>query len=318
MKLVAYAISRNEEHNVAEWAAALAECDQLVLADTGSTDDTVGLAEASGAEVHRIDIQPWHFANARNQALSFVPYDADYCFVVDLDERPEPGWREKFEDQVSRAGDPPIWLYYGTRVWGDLRYQRMFLHRRDGCYWRRPVHEELSWTRAIAPTPGYCDLVVHHHQDAAKSRSNYLALMALGTREDPGDTQLAFWYARELMYAGRDDDATCEFERFIDLPQAWVVEVAQANIYLAEIAERHQHYATAELHLSQATTLAPWRREPMIAVARFHTRLAEHSQATDWVRAALNIPPDQKTQDYLTDVSAWDDRSLRKEFGLVY
>ena len=39
--------------------------DEMVLLDTGSTDNTVELAEAAGARVHRMD-WPGDFAPARN------------------------------------------------------------------------------------------------------------------------------------------------------------------------------------------------------------------------------------------------------------
>ncbi|WP_411869865.1 glycosyltransferase [Vulcanococcus limneticus] len=62
--------------------------DELVVVDTGSSDDTVAIAERLGATVHRI---PWpgDFAPARNQALEFV--HGDWVLVLDADEtlRPE-------------------------------------------------------------------------------------------------------------------------------------------------------------------------------------------------------------------------------------
>ena len=61
--------------------------DELVVVDTGSTDDTVARAQALGARVKQI---PWpgDFAPARNQALQWV--SGDWVLVLDADERLRP------------------------------------------------------------------------------------------------------------------------------------------------------------------------------------------------------------------------------------
>ena len=61
--------------------------DELVVVDTGSSDDTVVRARALGARVEQI---PWpgDFAPARNQALQWV--SGDWVLVLDADERLRP------------------------------------------------------------------------------------------------------------------------------------------------------------------------------------------------------------------------------------
>jgi tetratricopeptide (TPR) repeat protein len=58
--------------------------DEMVVVDTGSVDNTVAIAEAQGAQVHRI---PWpgDFAPARNQALTWLT--GDWVLVLDADEQ---------------------------------------------------------------------------------------------------------------------------------------------------------------------------------------------------------------------------------------
>jgi tetratricopeptide (TPR) repeat protein len=61
--------------------------DEMVVVDTGSSDDTVARAQALGARVEQI---PWpgDFAPARNQALQWV--SGDWVLVLDADERLRP------------------------------------------------------------------------------------------------------------------------------------------------------------------------------------------------------------------------------------
>lgn len=62
--------------------------DEIVIADTGSTDSTVEIARASAARVIEI---PWHndFSDARNRSLAEVR--ANWVLVLDADEVLDPG-----------------------------------------------------------------------------------------------------------------------------------------------------------------------------------------------------------------------------------
>lgn len=77
-------IVRNESETLARCLDSVRpHVDRLVVLDTGSTDDTVAIARALGAEVHETT---WthHFAHARNRALELA--GADWHLVLDADE----------------------------------------------------------------------------------------------------------------------------------------------------------------------------------------------------------------------------------------
>ena len=82
-------IVRNEENNLPRWLAGMTVlADELVVVDTGSTDNTVALAKAAGAQVFTF---PWinDFAAARNYALKNAR--GQWVFFLDADEY----WEEK-------------------------------------------------------------------------------------------------------------------------------------------------------------------------------------------------------------------------------
>ena len=97
MKIAVYAISKNEAHFVKRFCASAKDADLIVIADTGSTDDTVQLAMNAGARVFEICVKPWRFDKARDAALALLPPDIDICISLDLDEVLEPGWRKEIE-----------------------------------------------------------------------------------------------------------------------------------------------------------------------------------------------------------------------------
>jgi tetratricopeptide (TPR) repeat protein len=89
IKLSLCMIVQNEAENLPNCLASVRDIvDEIVILDTGSTDDTIAVAELFGAIVHRID-WPNDFAIARNQALQYVT--GDWVLVLDGDEtlRPE-------------------------------------------------------------------------------------------------------------------------------------------------------------------------------------------------------------------------------------
>ena len=77
-------IVRNEAHTLRSCLESVAGVvSQIVIADTGSTDNTTEIALEFGATVIPV---PWenHFANARNAALEAM--QTDWVLVLDADE----------------------------------------------------------------------------------------------------------------------------------------------------------------------------------------------------------------------------------------
>ena len=79
MKIAIYAISKNEEQFVKRFCDSAKEADLVLIADTGSTDNTVQIAKECGATVYEICITPWRFDKARDAALALLPKDIDIC-----------------------------------------------------------------------------------------------------------------------------------------------------------------------------------------------------------------------------------------------
>ena len=119
MKITVYAISKNEAKFASRWAESMREADEIVVLDTGSTDDTVRILTDAGVRVESAVIDPWRFDVARNASLKLVSSDTDVCVCTDLDEVFEPGWRSALE----KAWAP------GT-VQGRYRY--IWSHSPDG------------------------------------------------------------------------------------------------------------------------------------------------------------------------------------------
>ena len=103
MKIAVYAICKNEEQFVKRFCESAKEADLILIADTGSTDNTVIEARACGATVYEIAITPWRFDKARDAALALIPRDIDVCIALDLDEMLQPGWRDRKSTRLNSS-----------------------------------------------------------------------------------------------------------------------------------------------------------------------------------------------------------------------
>lgn len=205
MKIVVYAICKNERPFADRWMASMSEADEVCVLDTGSTDGTPQRLEELGAKVSVQVITPWRFDVARNQSLELVPEDADLCVCTDLDEVFQPGWREKVEAAWAPGVDRLLYRY----VWNflpDGREGMVFwydkIHRRKGCRWVNPVHEVLQFDGG-APQARYVEGVcLEHHADRSKSRGQYLPLLELAVEEDPNNDRNVHYLGREYFSTG--------------------------------------------------------------------------------------------------------------------
>ncbi|MES5488920.1 glycosyltransferase, partial [Bradyrhizobium sp. INPA03-11B] len=241
MKVAVYTIALNEAAHAERWANSAADADYRIVADTGSSDDTVERLERAGVIVHRIAVRPWRFDVARNAAMALIPSDVEICCSMDMDRYLEPGWREKLEaawapDTTAlfcrtvyrtHPDDPTI-----LRGWPTKNF-----HHRWGYRFKRPVHEALTYSGEEI-TRECLDIVMCEVQDHSKdTRQQYLPLMEAAHREDPDDAQICFWLGRDYMWANRSDEATALLSRYLELPTStWGEERAEAMRYLARTA----------------------------------------------------------------------------------
>lgn len=303
MKIAVYAIALNEEKFVERWYNSIKDADYILLADTGSTDKTVEIAESLGIIVKHIRISPWRFDDARNAALALVPDDIDMCLVLDLDEVVTPGWRKAIEDawkyKITRPKYKHVWSWRDDGTPG-LEYAYDHIHARHGYRWKHPVHEVLT-PYGIEETSGFLeDLQTHHYPDPQKSRAQYLPLLAMSVAEDPHDSRNSYYYGRELYFHAFIPEAIAEFNRFLNLPAAvWNAERAAAYRYLAQCEPEK-----AEQHLLKSLEES-YRREGLVLLAQHFYTKEDWEPCLEYAEKALAIT--DKPLDYLCETFAWNE-----------
>ena len=85
-QLSAIIITKNEAENIRACLESVAWADEIIVVDSGSTDDTVNICRKLGALVHEHD---WPgFGMQKNRALSYATHE--WVFSIDADERVTP------------------------------------------------------------------------------------------------------------------------------------------------------------------------------------------------------------------------------------
>ena len=272
-KLCVYAICKNEAKNVIKWYNSMKEADEVIVLDTGSTDNTVELLKEMGATVYSKEYSFFRFDIARNDSLNLVPYDCDICVCTDIDECFNAGWRQKVEEawgkNVDRLSYKIIWNILDNGKEG-LVYYISKIHTRDNFKWTHCIHEILEYTGGGAcKTLTVDNIYLTHYPDQAKSRKKYLELLELDARERPNDARSMHYLGREYMYYNILDKAITVLKKHLTMPESnWKAERAASMRYIATCYTRKNNIADAKKWLFSAIGEAPGFREAYIELAK--------------------------------------------------
>jgi tetratricopeptide (TPR) repeat protein len=272
-------------------AAGLARClasaaplvDRILIGDTGSTDDTAGIACSFGAEILPI---PWEndFSRARNRLLDQAR--CDWILILDADEMLD---REATSQIRALLGDPGIFAWDNWR-WNYMRDSHTRLgsqsprvnpvvleeSRAFPAYvpapttrlfrshprirYEGPVHETV--TRRIAALglgSAHADFIVHHFghaEDSAAARDQkndlYQSLIEKKLSADPCDAQSLFELGLSKLEHRR-----CPAQALAHFEQACVADpdCAAAWLFAAVCVIRMGNPSKAFPHLARAAGL---------------------------------------------------------------
>lgn len=308
-KVCVYAICKNEEKFVNRWVDSMSEADLIVVADTGSSDNTIEMLKNRGATVKSIEIKPWRFDFARNESLELVPDDVDICVCTDLDEVFEPGWRKNLEKtwtpQTTRLKYSYTWNFNpdgtpGVTFW----YEK--IHRKSGFKWTHPVHEILEYSGSDPDIYSWCkEIQLNHHADPTKSRSSYLPLLELSVQEDPENDRNYHYLGREYMFYEKWDKCIETLEKHLNLPTAkWKDERCASMRFIARAYKEKKNLNSAKCWLFKAIAEAPHLREPYVELAKLAYIEKDWPCIYHMVESTLKIK--ERPTSYINEASSWD------------
>lgn len=156
--ITAVLIAKNEGKNIARWLEQMSWCDELLVIDNDSADDTSQLAQNGGAKV--VCVQNDDFSVLRNSALAHASHD--WLLYVDADEIVSRELQKEIQDAVTSATHVAYRLRREDRFWstsvrnGEVReaYHKGIIRlvRKDSGSWEGAVHETFHLKNGNAPT----------------------------------------------------------------------------------------------------------------------------------------------------------------------
>lgn len=232
-------IVRNEAEGLERCLLSVAAgVDEIVIVDTGSTDDTMAIARRFTEHVCEM---PWSddFSAARQYAFDrcsgewILWLDGDDEFTGHLHLR-----------ELARSASADVGSFAFPYVTGldehgavTCQFWRERLVRRGAYRWAGRVHEVLVPTAQLRQVESDRCLVTHHGKAGAGrgglERNVRILREELAAAASPSPRTL-FYLARDLMQLGQTDEAAALFPRYLILA-TWAEERYVALLYVARL-----------------------------------------------------------------------------------
>ena len=203
MSLSAYIIAYNEAKKIADAINSVQWADEIIVADSSSTDDTAQIAQDLGARVVQIPFQG--FGHLRNQAIKACTHE--WIFSLDTDEQCTPEVR----DEILRilAGTPAHDAYLVPRRnyfmgrwikhsgWYPNFRQPQLFRKEAMHYVESPVHEgyELLTAKPVGRLEhAIWQIPFRDFEEVVKKANRYSSLGSIKLADQRVSMGTALWH----------------------------------------------------------------------------------------------------------------------------
>ncbi|MQR94337.1 glycosyltransferase [Fictibacillus phosphorivorans] len=283
-------IVRNEEHTLKQCLESVYKlCDEIIVVDTGSTDDTKKVASSFTPLVY--DFQ-WidDFSAARN--FAFAQATSDYILWLDADDvllKADHDKLARLKEELLENVDAVTMIYhYAFDEFGNVTtsLRRNRLVKRDKNFrWVGPVHEYLGVNGQIINS----DIVVTHTRKHAHSGRN---LAIFENREKRGESfspRDLYYFGNELMDNQHFDKALKIYARFIEEKKGWSEDIISACYRLSEIYMMKEEYDKACTFAMHSFEYDLPRAEICCRLGSIFLKQKNYEQACYWFKLATEL-----------------------------
>ena len=315
-------IAKNEALTLPRLVGSLKEFQErggeIWILDTGSTDNTVEVAEKLGCKVKAVgdkfkitvdeDLankvnskfiidgeEPvlkagdtlFNFGAARNYIVDFP--ENNMVAMPDCDEIYTKFDIDKLDSVIEDGFEQLEYEFvFSHDAVGNpvIKFKHCKFYDRRKMKWGGIIHEVLSGP-AKRVYLGEDVIKLEHYQNVATNRSGYLKGLAIDCYNHPNKDRNSHYFAREMYYLGRHKSAIKEFENHISM-NGWGTEAAQSMLYIGDCYKAMEN--TDEM-LKWYTKSADKevRREPFMRLAEYYSSKNMHAQVIAYCNAALSV-----------------------------
>ena len=182
----------------------------------------------------------------------------------------------KYHTSFDEAGKPAFSYYRERWIRNHAQY-----------HWIGAVHEVIPPNGRVF----YSDLAISHKKTGAgdpdRNLKIYEKLLAAGK---PLDARQQYYYARELYYHKRYEEAACVFERFLLSEDGWVENKIEACSVCASCYSALGKEQSALTTLLRSMSFDLPRAELCCDIGKYFLEHENWQNAVYWYQAALDIP----------------------------
>ena len=306
---------------------------EVCVLDTGSTDNTVEIArqydcvvnEAGSEFVETFEgITYFNFSKARNRADFFA--SNDMILSLDSDEVVTNLDIGLIENLINRGFNKfeHIQIFTHDSEGGpDIQFIQSKFYNRRKFHWENRVHEMLVGEGKKYRLSEKV-LRIDHWQNTETNRTGYIKGLSVDCKLNPTNDRNCHYYARELFYAGRGDEALKEFERHLSMklppkefdttPTHMESMIFIGNIYgiSGDLAKELEWYEKARQE-------DPTHRNVIVRIAQFYKWHNNKEMAKKYADEASKFEWDEKYGvsrkhflDEVSEIQRWASKGIPK------
>lgn len=276
--------------------------DELIVVDTGSSDDTCEIAKQHGAKIAHFT---WcsDFSAARNFAESLAT--GDYVMWIDADEELVAGHdiiRAFVDANVGISLRPTVNLLLPDGSVGRPFLRQDLIHRRGSHIWNGKIHE---WTEGPLgdPAPG---IVYQELERPEGDKPHSWEALREAADDDRSDRSL-FFLAAAHGALGHYVEALALYDYMLELPGPPNTMRSRACWMKGHIYRSKRDYAGAVRSYLDAIYQCPELAEPYYYLGEMFLEVGKPKLALSWLQACQNID----IQDFSYDLDVYE--PLRQE-----
>ena len=293
VKLSLCMIVKNEDAVLKRCLSSVPFVDEIVVADTGSTDGTKEIAKEFTDAVYDY---AWtdDFAAARN--FSFSKATGDYLMWLDADDVIEGENLKLFAELkklLARRRPDVAMCRYNVSFDEDgapafTYYRERIVKRGANMRWEGFVHECIPPRGDVL----YSEAAVSHRKIAAGNPRRNLELYQKAIFRAPlSCAREKYYYGRELYYNRLYREAVCILEDALTDPALWRVDAAEACGVIAQCHIALLAYDKALAAAFKSFSFSVPRAETLCLIGKIFQLKKDFSAAVYWYEQALAAPP---------------------------
>ena len=294
-------IVKNEERILGRCLQSVkTAADQLIVADTGSSDSTADIARNFGAEIINVK---WDddFSAARNASIKNAT--GDWILWLDADDVVPPESIPLLCNIKKQKPDRVLGFIVRNQRPGNTGTEfvqaRMFPNRPD-LFFERRIHEQImpSALRAGLIMENRPVIIEHHgYADPgilkSKARRN-VKLLLEDYRAGNNDPVMAVEIADSYTLLEEYREAEVWYQKVLAIPgcrQSFTNISSQALLGLGNICNRQKNFSQAVEYLKEAAILSPWRTDNLFSLAVAYEMNGQTEDAVAILKNIISTEP---------------------------